>query len=256
MSLDAPMKASASRRRPGTIAACLLALVAWAAGPAEAGAQVIRSGPAACKAVAFTFDMCPVRSGSGYDEALVRMLVEKRIPATFFLSGRWVETHADQVKALLAVPFFEIGTHGQTHAHLPLLEPAAQREEIRQAVELLRARYGLEAPLFRPPYGEYDDRTVELVRELGLTFVLWDRVSGDPDPRLSREQMVERLTSRAKNGNIIVFHANGKGRHTQAVVEAAYQELAVKRGLQPVTVGHLLGQCRMDGSNGQNSAGF
>lgn len=244
----------AVRRRP-VLLACLLTLAAWPAGAGEALAQVIRSGPASCKAVAFTFDMCPVRSGSGYDEALIRLLVDKRIPATFFLSGRWTETHADQVKTLLAVPFFEIGTHGQTHAHLPLLDPAAQREEIRQAVVLLQSRYGLAAPLFRPPYGEYDDRTVELARELGLTFVLWDRVSGDPDPRLSSEQMVERLTGRPKNGNIIVFHANGKGRHTRTVVEAVYQELAVKRGLPPLTVSNLLGACRLDGAHGQNPAG-
>lgn len=255
MSAGAPMPwRSAAARRLAALA-CLLALAAWPGGGKEALAQVIRSGPAGCKAIAFTFDMCPVRSGSGYDEALVRLLVDRRIPATFFLSGRWVETHADQVKALLAVPFFEIGTHGQTHAHLPLLDPSGQREEIRQAVALLQSRYGLAAPLFRPPYGEYDDRTVDLVRELGLTFVLWDRVSGDPDPRLSSEQMVERLTGRPKNGNIIVFHANGKGRHTRAVVEAVYQELAVKRGLQPVTVGNLLGECRLEGSHGQGPAG-
>lgn len=230
------------RRRRLRFLPALLALACLAAAP-DAPAQVIRSGPAACKAVAFTFDMCPVRSGSGYDEALIRWLVEHRVPATFFLSGRWAEAHPSQVEDLLAVPFFEIGTHGQTHAHLPLLDTEGQREEIRGAVHLLKARFGLEAPLFRPPYGEYDDRTVDVVRQLGLRFILWDRVSGDPDPRLSREQMVERLTSRARNGNIIVFHANGKGRHTRAVVEETYRELAVNRGLQPVTVTGLLGQC-------------
>src|SRR5581483_12152635 len=70
----------------------LLVLACLAAAP-EAAAQVIRSGPAACRAVAFTFDMCPVRGGSGYDEALIQWLVEHRVPATFFLSGRWAETH-------------------------------------------------------------------------------------------------------------------------------------------------------------------
>jgi len=244
------------RHRHGRLgfATALLALTCLTAAP-DAPAQVIRSGPSACKAVAFTFDMCPVRSGSGYDEALIRWLTEQRVPATFFLSGRWADTHPSQVKALLAVPFFEIGTHGQTHAHLPLLDAEGQREEIRGAVRLLQAGYGLEAPLFRPPYGEYDDRTVEVVRQLGLRFILWDRVSGDPDPRLSREQMVERLTSRARNGNIIVFHANGKGRHTRAVVEETYRELAVNRGLQPVTVTELLGQCGAEHPLAQSPAG-
>ena len=220
----------------------------------DVSAQVVRSGTASCQAVAFTFDMCPVRAGSGYDEALVRMLIDRHIPATFFLSGRWIDTHPEQVRALLAVPFFEIGTHGQVHAHLPMLDAQRQRNEIMGAVQLLRTAYGHDAPLFRPPYGEYDDTTVNLVRELGLTFVLWDRVSGDPDPRLSRTQMTERLVSQARNGNIMVFHANGKGRYTKDVLEDLYQELAVTRGLRPVTVTELLGSCRAETSRGQSQS--
>jgi peptidoglycan/xylan/chitin deacetylase (PgdA/CDA1 family) len=213
--------------------------------------EVIRSGPSSCKAIAFTFDMCPVRNGSGYDEGLINLLIQRHIPATFFLSGRWIETHREQVRAMLAVPFFEIGTHGQVHDHLPLLDASRQRSEILGPVQLLRTVYGHEAALFRPPYGEYDDLTVEVARSLGLTFILWDRVSGDPDPRLSRTQIVERLAASAKNGNIIVFHANGKGRHTQQVVADLYQELAVARGLRPVTVTELLGSCRPEAGRGQ-----
>src|SRR5262245_55555048 len=122
------------RRLLVTILTCLG--LAWLGLPAgKASAQVIRSGPSTCRAVAFTFDLCPVRSGSGYDEALIRMLVERRIPATFFLSGRWIETHQEQTKALLAVPFFEIGTHGQIHAHLPMLAADRQKDEIMGAVQ-------------------------------------------------------------------------------------------------------------------------
>jgi len=84
---------------------------------------------------------------------------------------------------------------------------------------------------------------VEIVRALGLRFILWDVVSGDPDPRLSRPRMVERLTATVRNGSVIVFHANGKGLHTREVVEDLYQDLVLKRGLQPVTVTDLLDHC-------------
>ena len=125
----------------------------------DGAAQVIRSGPPTCKAIALTFDMCPVRDGAGYDAPLIDTLVSKHIPATFFLSGRWVATHEAEVRALLSVPFFEIGTHGQLHAHLPMLDADRQRREIQGPVTLLQTRYGRSAPLFRPPYGEYDERT-------------------------------------------------------------------------------------------------
>jgi len=206
-------------------------------------AQVITAGPSSCKAVALTFDMCPVLEGSGYDAPLIDLLVERRIPATFFLSGRWIAKHQAEVKALLAVPFFEIGTHGQVHAHLPGLDAARQRAEIIGPVALLEKRFGYRGSLFRPPYGEYDDMTVEVAQALGLRFILWNVVSGDPDPHLTQAHMLDDLRARAHRGSIIVFHANGKGRHTRAVIDELSRELGQHKGLQPVTVTELLDRC-------------
>jgi len=203
-------------------------------------AQVIREGPAACRAVALTFDLCPVRQGTGYDAALVEYLIEHRIPATFFASGRWVEKHDTEMKRLLAVPFFEMGTHGQAHAHLTTLDEGRQRVEIIGAVDLLKSRYGIQAPLFRPPYGEYNNLTLEVVRKLGLQFILWDVISGDPDPFLSAEKMRARVTASTRAGSVIVFHANGKGRHTREVIDTLTRDALPKRGLTPVTVTDLL----------------
>lgn len=220
-------------------------LILWTvtAASGDGAAQVVRSGPPTCKAIALTFDMCPVREGSGYDAPLIAALIEKRIPATFFLSGRWMAKHDAEVRALLAVPFFEIGTHGQVHAHLPMLDEAKQRAEISGPVEVLRSRYGYATALFRPPYGEYNDATADVVRALGLRFILWNALSGDPDPRLSTERMLAYLTSTVRNGSVIVFHANGKGQHTRELVEDLYHELILKNGLKPVTVTELLEGC-------------
>jgi peptidoglycan/xylan/chitin deacetylase (PgdA/CDA1 family) len=206
-------------------------------------AEVIQSGPPTCQAIALTFDMCPVRKGSGYDEPLITELIDKQIPATFFLSGRWMAKHEAEVRRLLEVPFFEVGSHGQIHAHLPLMDASRQREEINGPIVTLETKFGRRTDLFRPPYGEYDDATVEAAHALGLRFILWNAVSGDPDPALSREKMRDQLLRTVRSGSIIVFHANGKGRHTREVVGDLYQELVVKRGLKPVTVSDLLDGC-------------
>jgi len=220
----------------------------WSCGPdqGQAQAQVIRSGPSTCKTVALTFDLCPVRTGSGYDESLIKLLAERQIPATFFMSGKWMASHQAQVRALLDVPFFDVGTHGQVHAHLPLLDMERQRMEIERAVTMLESNYHRRALLFRPPYGEDDDTTVEVVRTLGLRLILWNVVSGDPDPELTQEAIEARLTQTVRSGSIIVFHANGRGRHTRAVVEDLTAELLPKRGLKPVTITELLDHCPAD----------
>ena len=203
-------------------------------------AQVIKSGPPACPGVALTFDLCPVRKGPGYDQTIVDYLIEHQIPATFFMSGKWMAKHDEQVEHLLEIGVFEIGTHGEVHAHLPMHNADEQREEIRGPVKLLHEHYAHEATLFRPPYGEYNDVTVDVVKALGLRFIQWSIESGDPDPSLTTEQILTRVSKRAKPGSIIVFHANGKGKQTRQVIERLTIDVLPHKGLKPMTVSELL----------------
>jgi peptidoglycan/xylan/chitin deacetylase (PgdA/CDA1 family) len=208
--------------------------------PTTGSAQVIKSGPPSCPGVALTFDLCPVRKGPGYDQTIVEYLIERQIPATFFMSGKWMDKHDEQVEHLLGIGFFEIGTHGEVHAHLPMQNADEQREEIRRPVKLLQEHYAHDATLFRPPYGEYNEVTVDVVKALGLRFIQWSIESGDPDPGLSTEQILARVARRAKPGSIIVFHANGKGKQTRQVIERLTIEVLPHKGLKPMTVSELL----------------
>ncbi len=206
----------------------------------QAEAQVIKAGPASCPAVALTYDLCPVRTASGFDHELIEFLIEHKVPATFFMSGRWMIKHGDEIKKLLAVPFFEIGTHGDVHAHLPMHDIEEQQQEIMAPVRFLKTKYGRPTTLFRPPYGEYNDETVETVKALGLRFILWNIESGDPDPTLSADAILTRVQKRLKPGSVIVLHANGKGKHTREVTEALAAHLSADKGLTAMTVSDLL----------------
>ncbi|WHZ26937.1 MAG: Polysaccharide deacetylase [Nitrospira sp.] len=208
--------------------------------PVDGVAQVIKSGPPTCPGVALTFDLCPVRKGPGYDQPLMDYLITHRIPATFFMSGKWMAKHEAEVDHLLGMGFFEVGTHGEVHAHLPMHDADEQRTEILGPVKLLREHYAHEATLFRPPYGEYNDVTVAVVNMLGLRFIQWNIESGDPDPTLSAERILTGVATRAKPGSIIVFHANGKGRQTRLVVEQLTSDILPRKGLRPMTVSELL----------------
>ena len=220
---------------------CLvLALVLVSAIPIVTQAQVVTSGPPSCPGVALTFDLCPVRNGAGYDQALIDYLIERKIPATFFMSGKWMTKHARQVKALLQVPFFEIGTHGDVHQHMPFHSAEEQEQEMLGPVRLLKAKYQHDATLFRPPYGEFNDDTINVARALGLQFILWNVVSGDPDPTLTAIQIEGRLKRFVRKGSVIVMHANGKGQHTYEVVQDLHQHLLPERNLTPMTVSDLL----------------
>ena len=104
-----------------------------------------------CPAVALTYDLCPVRTASGFDRELIDFLIAHKVPATFFMSGRWMAKHDAEVKELLAVPFFEIGTHGDVHAHLPMHEMKEQQQEIMGPVRALKNTYGRPATTMPGP---------------------------------------------------------------------------------------------------------
>ena len=206
----------------------------------DATAQVIKSGPPSCPGIALTFDLCPVKKSPGYDQALVDYLIQHQIPATFFMSGKWIAKHDAEVEHLLGIEYFEIGTHGEVHAHLPMHNAEEQQKEIHAPVRLLSEHYAHEATLFRPPYGEYNDTTVDVVKLLGLRFIQWSIESGDPDPTLTADQILARIEKRAKPGSIVVLHANGKGKQTRAVIERLTTEVLPRKSLKPMTVSELL----------------
>jgi peptidoglycan/xylan/chitin deacetylase (PgdA/CDA1 family) len=206
---------------------------------ARARHAVLTHGPAACHALAFTFDLCPVREGRGFDAPLVKFLIDHRVHATFFASGPWIAAHDAEMHELIAHPFFEIGTHGQMHAHLPQLNAAEQAVEIRGPVATLARRYAVRATLFRPPYGEYDEESIRQAEAAGQTVVTWSVVSGDPDPKLSPKSIEADVISRVRNGSVIIFHANGRGWHDDEVVPAVYQALVEAKHFAADTVSEL-----------------
>jgi len=171
----------------------------------------------------------------------VKFLVDHQVHATFFASGSWIAAHDAEMHTLLSHPFFEIGTHGQVHAHMTTLDGANQRAEILGPVATLAKRYAVRATLFRPPYGEYNDDTVRQAEAAGQTVVTWSVVSGDPDPKLSAKSIVADVVSRARNGSLIIFHANGRGWKDDEVVPEVYQTLVGAKHFAADTVSELRG---------------
>src|SRR5512133_1934600 len=62
--------------------------------------------------VALTFDAC----GGAYDAELIRLLVTQRVPATLFVTRRWLDRNPAATRELLAHPeLFELEDHGTAH---------------------------------------------------------------------------------------------------------------------------------------------
>ena len=124
--------------------------------------------------VAFTVDLepdCPpfLSGYRGVEQglpALLDMLGELRIPATFFTTG---EVAARYPKALESVvdAGHELGCHGMTHTAFTTLDRAGAHAEIEHAAKILRAH----APVtsFRAPYLRFPRAYVPMLDDAGFS---------------------------------------------------------------------------------------
>jgi peptidoglycan/xylan/chitin deacetylase (PgdA/CDA1 family) len=191
------------------------------------------------KVVALTFDACATRAPSAYDGRITDILMETKTPATFFLGGKWMEDHPGQTKFLAGIPIFQLGNHTYLHPHLLALPEARIRQELSWTQKVMFSLTGTQASVFRAPYGEIDDRVVRIAASMGLSAVQYDLASGDPDSTISRQRLVEYVSSMARNGSIIVMHINGRGWHTAEALPEILERLK-KRGFTFVTIRDLL----------------
>ena len=204
-------------------------------------AEVINSGDWIEPYVALTFDMCQdPRYPAGYDASIVDILQRYDVPATFFLGGDWMRTHPDETRLLASNPKFELGNHSWSHANFTTLSAEEMAQELEMTQDMFFQLTGKRARLFRPPAGEYNDLSLQITAQHGLYTILWDSVSGDPDPAFDSATILAEIQRTVRKGSIIIMHANGRGWHTAEALPSVIEYLQNK-GFIPVTVSQLIG---------------
>ena len=220
--------------------------------PHQVDAQVLLHGSRHNKNIALTFDACPSSVHGGFEEKIIQTLVDSGVPATFFLTGKWILKHRNALKMLAGVHGFELCNHSYSHPHCLTILDDSVRQELLRTEALLKSIVGSTPKLFRPPYGETDQRVDSVAKILGITTVMYDLASGDPDSTISRERLIQYVTSRTRNGSIIVMHVNGRGWHTGEALPAIIQELRA-RGFIFSKVSELMKTQKRNGSPGKEN---
>ncbi len=118
----------------------------------------------------FSFD---ASWGDSTTQDILDVLNRYHIKTTFFVVGDWVSRNPDTVK-LIHDAGHEIMNHSNSHAHFNTYTP----EQILADIELCNSKIeeitGIAPTLFRPPYGEYNDRVIQTVHSYGMETIQWD----------------------------------------------------------------------------------
>ncbi len=217
--------------------------------------------PAGKKLIALTFDFCEQPfEVSGYQGGIVDFLRKNAVKATFFMGGKWMLSHRERTQQLMVDPLFEVANHTWEHRNLRLISGSALVDEVRNAQlayeqvrEELAAKQCIapdagrlaheRAPkrlgLFRFPYGACSPRALQDVADLGLVPIQWDVSSGDPTFGLTPGAMTRQVLANVQPGSIVLFHANGRGWHTDGALPGIVAGLKAQ-GYEFVTVSELM----------------
>jgi peptidoglycan-N-acetylglucosamine deacetylase len=189
--------------------------------------------------VALTFDACATRrQKNGFDRPLYDVIKAEHVPVTIFVSGKWVEFHEAEAAELARDPLVTFGDHSYDHPHMETLSAKRIGEELDET-EATLARHGKKSVAFRPPFGAWNQRVIDVARSHGLPTVTWDVVSGDPSKRTTTARLVHNVVAHARPGSIIIFHINGRGRHTAEALPEILGTLRA-RGLRFIPLADLL----------------
>ena len=153
--------------------------------------------------VAISFDAA---WGADKTAEIMTVCEEYGVNATFFLVGFWVEDYPDVARSI-AERGFEIGLHSSTHPDMCNLTSKQMSLELSKNQEIIQTVCGVQASLFRPPYGSYNDTLIDVCRNLKITTVQWSVDSLDWKG-LSASEIAGRVCSKSKEGSIVLFHNN------------------------------------------------
>ena len=162
---------------------------------------VIITVPTTEKVVALTFDDGP---NPPHTQALLDMLAQHEVMATFFLKGRNVEAFPESVRAV-ANAGHEIGNHSYFHRPMISLSKTDMREEVVRTNIMIENILGYEPVLFRPPYGAQGPGLKLALQELGMSSILVSTNGADwevTDPQQIAISVLENI----EPGGIILLH--------------------------------------------------
>jgi peptidoglycan/xylan/chitin deacetylase (PgdA/CDA1 family) len=176
------------------------------------GPAVIRA--AGASEVALTFDDGP----SPYTAQVLDVLRKNHVRATFFLCGENAERYPELVRRIRAEGH-QIGNHTYSHPYLYLMSEARIAWEIDRTQDVLQKITGARPTLFRPPFGVRWFSLWPLLRERGLTMVMWsDR---GYDGRLGADGIAKTTLEQLTPGAIILLHDGFETRAASEVDRAA-----------------------------------
>jgi polysaccharide deacetylase family sporulation protein PdaB len=199
------------------------------------------------KQVAISFDCA---WGNEDTARILEILANHNVKTTFFMTGGWVESYPEDVKAIYEAGH-DLGNHSQNHKNMSQLSETECVEELMSVHAQVKELTGYEMTLFRPPYGDYDNEVIRTATAQGYYSIQWDVDSLDWKDYGSAS-IISTVCEHKHlgNGSIILLHNGSK--YTADALDALIEGL-LQQGYEIVPISQLIlqGDYHMDNEGRQ-----
>ncbi|MBQ9914725.1 MAG: delta-lactam-biosynthetic de-N-acetylase [Clostridia bacterium] len=149
---------------------------------------------------------------NGYTAQILDVLKKQNVPAAFFVTGPYLKKETELIKRMFDEGHI-VGNHTVGHPSLPQLSGTKKvEEEIVGLAEICKELYGKEMHYFRPPRGEYSERTLKICQDLGYQNVFWSFAYQDWEVNKQRgtDYAYEQIMKGVHDGCVLLLHAVSK----------------------------------------------
>lgn len=162
------------------------------------------------KVIYLTFD---AGYENGNTEPILDALKKHNVTATFFVVGHYLESAPELVKRMVTDGHF-VGNH--TYHHLDMSSISSKEsfeKEMKDVENKFQEITGTQlARFYRPPQGKYNQKNLEMAKEMGYHTFFWSLAYVDwyQDKQPSKEEAFKKLLGRIHPGAIVLLHSTSK----------------------------------------------
>lgn len=145
----------------------------------------------------------------GHTDEILDVLKKEKVPATFFVTGHYVETEPELVKRMVDEGHI-IGNHSYHHPDFTIVSKESMIEELKSLEKAVTdITDQKEIKYMRPPRGMFNERTLQWANELGLIHIFWSLTFHDWNTSNQKgwQYAYNQIMEQIHPGAIILLHA-------------------------------------------------
>lgn len=148
---------------------------------------------------------------NGYTPQILDTLKEKKVKAIFFVTYDFASQNPDLVKRMIDEGHI-VGNHSYRHYSMDEVSDDVAKEEVTYLHNYIKDKFNYTMSYFRFPKGEFSERSLQIVKDLGYKSVFWSfaYADWDPDNQTEENQAFTHICESTHPGAILLLHAVSK----------------------------------------------